>query len=126
MSIPISARLTCADTGPIRVIRAASSPLRKVAAPIIADRVSTMAPGTWNGQHRQQFVDASGYGVDVCGRDVDLAEQRSCQLGVMIIESTGQRLDERCPFGSHLAARQIDEQRGVAFAGDERLQRVAH
>ena len=45
MSIPISARLTCADTGPIRVIRAACSPLTKAAAPIIADPVSTMAPG---------------------------------------------------------------------------------
>jgi hypothetical protein len=41
---------------------------------------------------------------------------------VVVVEATGERLDERGPFAAHPAARQLGERLGVALAGDQRVE----
>lgn len=74
----------------------------------------------------QQVVDAGGEPGDLCVEGVDLVEQHPGQLGVMIVEPAGERLDEGGVLGLHRAAGQTGKPPRVTFARDQCLQHVAH
>ena len=73
-----------------------------------------------------QFLDAGGEPADLHVELVDLVQQHPGQLGVMVVETAGERFDQRGPLGLHPAAGQVGEHLRVPFPGDERLQHVPH
>jgi hypothetical protein len=73
------------------------------------------------GELRDEFVDPNGEPVDLPGQCVVVVQQHTGQLGVVLIEASGQGLDQRNMFCPHPAQRQADEHLRVAFSGDQRL-----
>jgi hypothetical protein len=61
------------------------------------------------GQFGDQQLGAGGELVDLGGEGVDLVEQHPGQEGVVVVETTIERLNQRGTFGSHLAQRELGE-----------------
>ncbi len=74
------------------------------------------------GGHRgDQRLDPAVERADVGGQGIDLVQQHPGQLGVMLIEAAGQRLDQRGSLGLHLADGQAGQDPRAALPGDQRL-----
>ena len=67
------------------------------------------------------FIDARGQRIDLAGEGIDLVEQHPGQCGVVVVEPTGQRIDQGGALGLHPAAGQLGEQLGIPLPRDQRL-----
>jgi len=100
MSVPISARIICAATGP--------TPGNRI------------QPGHRGRQLAELALDAGLHGGDVGGDAVDPGEHLGQQEPVVVGEPAGQRLDQPIGLGPQPAAGQLGEHSRIALTGDER------
>src|SRR6478752_4309963 len=124
MSRPSSAISTWAVWTPMPVIssrRATAASGAVAGSSPSPPRVSSTAGCLGGGDLRDQRLDPEGERVDLRREGVDLVEQHPCELGVVVVEAAGQRLDERSALDSHALACELGEQLRVALAGDQRL-----
>jgi hypothetical protein len=77
--------------------------------------------GLGGGDRGGVFLDPLGDPLDLGGQHVDLVQEHLGDLGVVVVEEPGQRLDERRVLGAHPAARRPGRHLGVPFTGDQRL-----
>ena len=68
-----------------------------------------------------QLVDAAREQVGLRGERVDLVEQHLGELGVEVVEATGESLDERGVLLAHLSARELGEDARVTLSRDQRV-----
>lgn len=68
-----------------------------------------------------ELLDACGEPVDLVAARINLVQQEPGQIGVVVIEATVERFEQRRPLGGELAPGQISEGLGVTLAGDERF-----
>src|SRR5262249_34382856 len=71
------------------------------------------------GDCRDEPVDDDSGPVDLAVEGVDLTQQRGGGGGVVIVEATGQRLDQRSAFDAQLAQGQVGQLLRVTLTGDQ-------
>ena len=77
------------------------------------------------GDRGDQLLDPGGELGGLGGQGVDLVQQHPGELGVVVVELPGQRLDQPVVLGPHPAAGQAEKHLRVPLAADQRLQHVA-
>ena len=77
------------------------------------------------GDRGDQLLDPGGELGGLAGQGVDLVQQHPGELGVVVVELPGQRLDQPVVLGPHPAAGQAGQHLRVPLAADQRLQHVA-
>ena len=110
--------------GPARDARCAAEGNRDM-SPLVSARISwaTLGPTPGNGLHKFQLVrpglaGGSDHGVELDERVLDQlrpVQHGPRQLGVLIVEVPGQRLDELRNLDPHLALRQLREDLRIAL-----------
>jgi hypothetical protein len=74
-----------------------------------------------SGDRPDQLLDVGAQHLDLLSQGVDLVEQYPKELGVVLVEAAGQRLEESRPLDSHPPLGQRRERLRITLAGDERL-----
>jgi hypothetical protein len=125
MSSPSSARSTCAACRAMPGIASSRWMAGSTGAPGSCRRRAGGAVGVHAlgcGDGSDQLLDPGGEAVDLGGQGVVLVQQHPGELGVVVVEPAGERLDQRGVLGLELAAGQAGQHLGVTLAGDQRFQ----
>ena len=128
MSSPISAMMTCADTGPMPVISARRSarPARTM-RPTSPSRLRRRGRGLGIDQRSRSTRRCGVVRVSIWAVNASIwssnirASSAWCSSKRPVNASTSARV-----LGSHLAARQTGEPTRITFASDQRFEHVAH
>ena len=76
----------------------------------------------WEVRERgDKLFDPCGEPVDLVDADVDLVEEQLGEIGVVVIETAVERLDQRCSLCVETTPGKVGENLRVALAGDERF-----
>jgi len=105
MSAPISARIVCAPRRWMPTTVQSKFNRRRERAQLLLDRVGELR--------------------DLRVEEVDVGEDRADPQPVVLIEMTGQGLAQRRDLLAHLPARELGQDVGIGFAGDQRIEHVA-
>ena len=64
-----------------------------------------------------EFVDTGSQPIDLLAEHVDLIEEHACELGVVLVEATGECLAESRALRAHLPEGEIGKDLRVPLAG---------
>ena len=103
------------------MIWAARGPTPDLVQPLEHGGASSSATGlmaTRFGNLLEEFIDTGSQPIDLLAESVDLIEEHACELGVVLVEATGECLAQGRALRTHLPESEIGKDLRVPLAGD--------